>query len=156
MLFFTLSYVIVHIQIRTNLNLYSWLGEHPFGLFGRTKIRCLSRGCFAHSRSHSEPSHGVLLQCKHSMPYSNTQEDNFHSYIDFSYSQKIHHHMSVWIVLVYHSRDHECHKIPENITQLSLSIMISIKIYSSMFGCGILKSCFLGPTIFKIPQPNWY
>ena len=40
--------------------------------------------------------------------------------------------MFVWIVLVYHSRDHECHKIPENIkqnlksTQLNLSIMISI------------------------------
>ena len=92
-------------------NPYSW----SIWLFGISKIRCLSRGCSAPPRSHSEPPHGFLLQCKHPMPYSNTQEDNFHFYIDFSYSHEIHYHMSVWIVLVYHSRDHECHKIPENI-----------------------------------------
>ena len=123
---FPLSDVIVHIQIHIH---------DQFGfLIHISKIRSLSRGCSAPPRSHSEPPHGFLLQCKHPMPYSNNQEDNFHFYIDFSYSHEIHHHMSVWIVLVYHSRDHEYHKIPENIkhnlisAQLNLSIMISIKI----------------------------
>ena len=53
--------------------------------------------------------------------------------------------MSLWIVLVYHSRDHEYHKIPENIkhnlmsAQLKLSIMICIKILNKIKKMGFDK-----------------
>ena len=78
-----------------------------------SKIRSLSRrfSVLPCNISH----HTFLLQSKTKLQESNIQQDNFHFYIDFSYSDKIHYHMYIGIVLVYYSRDHECHKIPENI-----------------------------------------
>ena len=88
------------------------LGSRSIWLYGRTKIRCLSRrfSALPCSKCH----HTFLLHSKPSLWESNIQRDNFHFYIDFSYSDKIHYHMYIWIVLVYCSKNRECHKIPES------------------------------------------
>ena len=83
-----------------------------FLLTFRTKIRCLSRRLSALPCNNSH--HTFLLQSKTRLRESNIQQDNFHFYIDFSYSDEIRYHMQLWIVLVYYSRDRECHKIPES------------------------------------------
>ena len=99
-----------------------------FLLTFRTKIRCLSRRLSALPCNNSH--HTFLLQSKTRLRESNIQQDNFHFYIDFSYSDEIHYHIPIWIVLDYYSRDRGCHKIPgsnkQNLmsTQLNLSIMI--------------------------------
>ena len=81
-----------------------------FLLTFRTKIRCLSRRFSALPCSTSY--HTFLLQSKTRLRESNIQQDNFHFYIDFSYSDEIHYHIPIWIVLDYYSRDRGCHKIP--------------------------------------------
>ena len=97
-----------------------------FLLTNRTKIRCRRFSALPCNTSY----HTFLLQSKTRLRESNIQQDNFHFYIDFSYSDEIHYHISIWIVLDYYSRDRGCHKIPgsnkENLmsTQLNLSITI--------------------------------
>ena len=87
-----------------------FIKSFQFLLTFRTKISCLSRRFSALPCNNSH--HTFLLQSKTRLRESNIQQDNFHFYIDFSYSDKIHYHMYIWIVLVYCSRDRECHKIP--------------------------------------------
>merc|ERR1719464_1123261 len=74
------------------------------------------------------------------MPYSNTQEDNFHFYIDFSYSHKIHYHMYACIFLVYDSTDHECHKIPRTVCSLVLK-KLKQNIHLTMTNYNLTSNC---------------
>ena len=123
------------IIVRISALLYSRAGPNSvfiksfrFLLTFRTKIRCLSRRFSALPCNTSYRT--FLLQSKTRLRESNIQQDNFHFYIDFSYSDEIHYHIPIWIVLDYYSRDRGCHKIPgsnkENLmsTQLNLSITI--------------------------------
>ena len=69
------------------------IGSSSILLYGRTKIRCLSRRFSVHTCSKSH--HTFLLHSKPKLRESNIQQDNFHFYIDFSYSDKIQYHMYI-------------------------------------------------------------